>query len=146
MRLEPAFPDQPAPYSKSISNNCKNLMRKLLHKDENRRLGSRAGASDVKAHPFFKNVNFALLRHCVPPIIPQVQQPNGIDAINFRKMPPESVSLDLESDRVMMSIKDNDIGSNPFEKFNSGTFKSTSWKKGEENPNEFFFCYSDFVP
>ncbi|KAG0179591.1 hypothetical protein DFQ29_001910 [Apophysomyces sp. BC1021] len=113
------FPEQPPPYRSQLSSSCKNLIRKLLHKDENRRLGSRAGAADVKVHPFFKNVNFALLRHQVPPIIPLLKKPDGIDAVNFRKMPSESVSLDLESDDVMVTVKHDN--NNPFEKFNSIT-------------------------
>ncbi|KAI8978105.1 kinase-like domain-containing protein [Pilobolus umbonatus] len=113
------FHEQPAPYKSHISNTGKNLIRKLLHKEENKRLGSRAGASDIKAHPFFKNINFALLRHCTPPITPLIQKPNGIDALNFRKMPPESVSLDLESDDVLVTLRSDK--SNPFEKFNSIT-------------------------
>lgn len=54
----------------SLSSSCKNIIRKLLIKDENKRLGSKAGASDVKAHPFFKNTQWALLRNQTPPIIP----------------------------------------------------------------------------
>ncbi|KAI7864148.1 kinase-like domain-containing protein [Spinellus fusiger] len=115
------FPDQPAPYqNRTLSSAGKNLIRKLLHKDENSRLGSCAGAADVKTHPFFKNVNFALLRHQSPPILPLIHKSNGIDAINFRKMPAESMSLDLESDDVMVTLQ-NDLKNNPFEKFNSIT-------------------------
>ncbi|KAI7848242.1 kinase-like domain-containing protein [Circinella umbellata] len=129
LHFEPSFSEQPTPYGTSVTNNCKSLIRKLLHKDENKRLGSRAGASDIKAHPFFKSINFALLRHCVPPIVPLLQKPNGIDAINFRKMPPESMSLDLETDNVMITFRNgkNDnitsssSSSNPFDKFNSIT-------------------------
>lgn len=54
----------------TLSSACKSVIRKLLIKDENKRLGSRAGASDVKAHPFFKNTQWALLRNQTPPIIP----------------------------------------------------------------------------
>lgn len=54
----------------NISSNCRSIVRKLLIKDENKRLGSKAGASDVKAHPFFKNTQWALLRNQTPPIIP----------------------------------------------------------------------------
>jgi protein-serine/threonine kinase len=111
------FGEQPAPYKSHVSNNCKSLIRKLLHKDEHKRLGCRAGASDIKQNPFFKSINFALLRHCTPPITPLVQKPNGIDALNFRKMPPENVSFDLETDDVMITLKADK--SNPFEKFNS---------------------------
>ncbi|ORX45074.1 Pkinase-domain-containing protein [Hesseltinella vesiculosa] len=114
------FSHQPAPYQQHTpTSNCKSLIRRLLHKDEARRLGSRAGASDIKSHPYFKTVNFALLRHEVPPILPLVQMPNGIDAINFRKMPPDSCSLDLERDLVTPGKKEEQT--NPFEKFSSMT-------------------------
>lgn len=95
------------------------MIRKLLQKDEHTRLGSRAGAADIKQHPFFKNTNFALLRNMTPPILPAISKPNGIDAINFRKI-QESMSLDLEADglRVMKKIEK----SNPFEKFDSRKF------------------------
>jgi protein-serine/threonine kinase len=71
---------------------CKSLIRKLLIKDELRRLGSRAGASDVKAHPFFRSTSWALLRHSKPPIVPN--QGRGIDTVNFRNV-KESQSVDL---------------------------------------------------
>lgn len=121
LHCEAQFGEQPAPYKSNVSNNCKNLIRKLLHKDEHKRLGCRAGASDIKQHAFFKSINFALLRHCTPPITPLVQKPNGIDALNFRKMPPENVSFDLETDDVMITLKADK--SNPFEKFNSSKFR-----------------------
>ncbi|KAI8332803.1 kinase-like domain-containing protein [Chlamydoabsidia padenii] len=133
LHCDPMFSHQPAPYQHHTpSSACKGLIRRLLHKDEGRRLGSRAGASDIKAHPFFKTVNFALLRHETPPIVPLIQMPNGIDALNFRKMPPESFSLDLETDinatRINNKNHNNDIikdvactNVNPFEKFNSMT-------------------------
>jgi protein-serine/threonine kinase len=59
-----------------------------------RRLGSRAGASDVKNHPFFKPITWALLRHMKPPMIPH--QGRAIDTINFRNM-KESGSVDIGS-------------------------------------------------
>jgi len=71
---------------------CKSIIRKLLIKDELRRLGSRAGASDVKSHAFFRNTSWALLRHSKPPIIPT--QGRGIDTVNFRNV-KESHSVDL---------------------------------------------------
>jgi protein-serine/threonine kinase len=59
-----------------------------------RRLGSRAGASDVKSHPFFKPITWALLRHMKPPMIPH--QGRAIDTINFRNV-KESGSVDIGS-------------------------------------------------
>lgn len=75
-----------------MNSLCKSLIRKLLIKDELRRLGSRAGASDVKAHPFFRSTSWALLRHSKPPIIPN--QGRGIDTVNFRNV-KESGSMDM---------------------------------------------------
>lgn len=57
-----------------ISSACRSIIRKLLTKDEKKRLGSRAGASDIKQHPFFKNTQWALLRNQRPPIVPAEEQ------------------------------------------------------------------------
>lgn len=110
------FREQPRPYKSHISSQAKDLIRKLLHKDEDKRLGSKSGACEIKTHAFFKNINFALIRNCTPPIKPLIQRPDGIDAVNFRKMPQEKSSIDLESDDLLVAIK-----SDPFEEFHSMT-------------------------
>jgi protein-serine/threonine kinase len=74
------------------------LIRKLLIKDENRRLGARAGASDIKAHPFFRTTQWALIRHQKPPIVPHAGR--GVDTVNFRNV-KESESVDLSGSRAM---------------------------------------------
>ena len=102
---------------------CKSLIRKLLVKDENKRLGSRAGASDVKSHPFFKTTQWALLRHMRPPMIPS--QGKGIDPVNFKNL-KESESVDIGAAKVRGLPMGNDIETpgekvvDPFEDFNSG--------------------------
>jgi protein-serine/threonine kinase len=106
---------------------CKSLIRKLLIKDENRRLGARAGASDIKVHPFFRTTSWALIRHMKPPIVPS--QGRGIDTVNFRNV-KESESVDLSGSRPM-NLKgvplDSGLatpgieGVDPFEEFNSVT-------------------------
>ncbi|KAJ3317436.1 hypothetical protein HDU76_001187 [Blyttiomyces sp. JEL0837] len=85
-------------HANEISKECKSVVRKLLHKDEEKRLGSRAGASDVKAHAFFKGLNWALLRNMTPPIQPVVR--DHLDTSNFRNI-HDSLSLDLEKDEVI---------------------------------------------
>ncbi|CAK7328167.1 unnamed protein product [Dovyalis caffra] len=50
-----------------VSLNAKQLMYRLLHRDPRNRLGSREGANDIKRHPFFKGVNWALIRCMNPP-------------------------------------------------------------------------------
>ncbi|KAF2089056.1 Pkinase-domain-containing protein [Saccharata proteae CBS 121410] len=112
-----------------VSNLCKSLVRKLLIKDELRRLGSRAGASDVKGHPFFRTTQWALLRHMKPPMVPH--QGRGIDTINFRNV-KESHSVDLGGANSVAKAKgvpldsglatpSGEVAVDPFEEFNSVT-------------------------
>nr|AML78940.1 putative LOV domain-containing protein [Itea virginica] len=60
------------PGSKVVSIQAKQLMYRLLHRDPRNRLGSREGANEIKRHPFFRGVNWALVR-CVNP--PQLDAP-----------------------------------------------------------------------
>lgn len=46
----------------------------------------------MKSHPFFKPINWALLRHMKPPMIPH--QGRAIDTVNFRAV-KDSGSVDL---------------------------------------------------
>jgi protein-serine/threonine kinase len=118
---------------------CKSLIRKLLIKDENRRLGARAGASDVKGHPFFRTTQWALIRHMKPPMIPH--QGRGIDTVNFRNV-KESESVDISGSRAMPLPKGVPLDSglatpagevvDPFEEFNSVTLHHD----GEEHQTE----------
>ncbi|KAG5971167.1 serine/threonine protein kinase, AGC [Claviceps cyperi] len=103
---------------------CKSLIRKLLIKDENRRLGARAGASDIKAHPFFRTTQWALIRHMKPPIVPNPTK--GIDTVNFRNV-KESESVDISGSRLKgvpldsgLATPGNEV-SDPFSEFNSVT-------------------------
>ncbi|SCV72186.1 BQ2448_4880 [Microbotryum intermedium] len=88
LRNEVVFPDSPA-----TTTHCRSFIKKGLLKDEHKRLGSQSGASEVKQAKWFASINWGLLRHQKPPIIPIVS--NGHDAINFRQM-RDSKSLDLE--------------------------------------------------
>ncbi|MFS7903581.1 putative non-specific serine/threonine protein kinase [Helianthus anomalus] len=45
-----------------VSLSAKQLIYRLLHRDPKDRLGSREGASEVKQHPFFRGLNWALVR------------------------------------------------------------------------------------
>ncbi|KAF1956290.1 Pkinase-domain-containing protein [Byssothecium circinans] len=108
----------------SSSNLCKSLIRKLLIKDETRRLGSRAGASDIKTHPFFRTTSWALLRHMKPPIIPNHGQ--GVETPNFRNV-KESQSVDISAAKAKGVPLDSGLATplgeiaDPFEEFNSVT-------------------------
>jgi serine/threonine protein kinase len=60
------FPAKPA-----ISPEAQDLMTQLLIKDPAQRLGTKAGAEEIKKHPWFEGVNWALLRHQQPPYVPR---------------------------------------------------------------------------
>ncbi|KAG2193067.1 hypothetical protein INT46_003593, partial [Mucor plumbeus] len=119
------FPDYSSnPYYRGpgLSSYCKSFIRKLLCKNEKKRLGARAGASEVKSHSFFKSINFALLRNMKPPIIPNKDNP--IRAIHFNRL-KESVSFDLHADNSNQDITPTtppvtDDDDDPFVSFNSG--------------------------
>lgn len=71
------------------------------------------GASEVKSHPFFTTINFALLRHMKPPIIPSKAQP--IRAVHFNRL-KESVSFELKDSNPTINHDQAD----PFASFSSG--------------------------
>ncbi|XWS40445.1 hypothetical protein CRYUN_Cryun18bG0140800 [Craigia yunnanensis] len=60
--------------SSLLEHHARDLICGLLNKDPNSRLGSKRGAADVKTHPFFKGLNFALIRSVSPPEIPGLER------------------------------------------------------------------------
>ncbi|XXG65994.1 hypothetical protein AAC387_Pa05g3559 [Persea americana] len=64
----------PGPAESGTEALARDLISGLLVKDPERRLGSRRGAADVKTHPFFSGLNFALIRSSVPPEIPGLRR------------------------------------------------------------------------
>ena len=63
-----------------VSNACEELIRDLLNRDLQGRLRS---PPEIKDHQFFKDVNWALLRHQTPPIVPDLQ--GGTDTTYFSR-------------------------------------------------------------
>ncbi|KAL6521129.1 meiotic recombination [Orobanche gracilis] len=60
------FPDSPM-----FSFQARDLIRRLLVKEPENRLGTETGAAEIKKHPFFTGLNWALIRCEVPPQIPE---------------------------------------------------------------------------
>ncbi|CAJ1946621.1 unnamed protein product [Sphenostylis stenocarpa] len=60
------FPDSP-----TVSFAARDLIRGLLVKEPQHRLAYRRGATEIKQHPFFQNVNWALIRCANPPEVPR---------------------------------------------------------------------------
>ncbi|OIW03020.1 hypothetical protein TanjilG_13657 [Lupinus angustifolius] len=59
------------PESPTVSYAARDLIRGLLVKEPQHRLAYRRGATEIKQHPFFQNVNWALIRCANPPEIPK---------------------------------------------------------------------------
>lgn len=60
------FPESPV-----VSFAARDLMRGLLVKEPQHRLAYKRGATEIKQHPFFEGVNWALIRCASPPEIPK---------------------------------------------------------------------------
>lgn len=55
------------PSSIPVSLAARQLIHALLHKDPSCRLGSNTGANEIKGHPFFREINWPLIRCMSPP-------------------------------------------------------------------------------
>ncbi|XP_050217150.1 serine/threonine-protein kinase D6PKL2 [Mercurialis annua] len=63
------FPDSPV-----VSFSARDLIRGLLVKEPQHRLAYKRGATEIKQHPFFEGVNWALIRCASPPEIPKIPE------------------------------------------------------------------------
>ncbi|CAJ1968687.1 unnamed protein product, partial [Sphenostylis stenocarpa] len=61
------FPDTPF-----VSFQARDLIRGLLVKEPDNRLGTEKGAAEIKQHPFFEGLNWALIRCAIPPELPDL--------------------------------------------------------------------------
>lgn len=66
------------PEDLNISFECRQLVKKLLKREADKRLGAENGASDIKRSKWFKDFNFALIRNETPPIIPKIRDPRDL--------------------------------------------------------------------
>ena len=66
-----------------VSDNSKDLLKKLLVKKQNNRLGAQNGFAEIRTHPFFAGFDFdgLLAKKLKPPFIPQLT--SKLDVGNF---------------------------------------------------------------
>ncbi|KAH6777181.1 AGC kinase 1.7 [Perilla frutescens var. hirtella] len=60
------FPENP-----QTSATAKDLIKGLLVKEPQKRIAYKRGATEIKQHPFFEGVNWALVRSGAPPYLPE---------------------------------------------------------------------------
>ncbi|WFD03659.1 serine/threonine protein kinase, AGC [Malassezia obtusa] len=98
-----------------ISSHGKALIRKLLVKDEHRRLGSQLGAGEVKQHRWFANLSWGLLRNMTPPIVP-----TGVDVPQMLRDAAEHPVRVLEwESQAMLDAEDTPSPDSPREPFHA---------------------------
>ncbi|TKY49485.1 Serine/threonine-protein kinase AGC1-7 [Spatholobus suberectus] len=97
------FPETP-----QVSAVARELIRGLLVKEPQKRIAYTRGATEIKQHPFFEGVNWALVRSAAPPHIP--------DAIDFSKYaskdtgpPVDKKMADIANDKNSKNATDSYI-------------------------------------
>ena len=91
-----------------VSENAKDLISKLLIKNQDLRLGSQGGFEDIKKHSFFKGFDFKALeeRKIEAPYIPTLK--GSMDVTNFdSKYTSEEVVTSEISPKTLEFIKNN---------------------------------------
>jgi protein-serine/threonine kinase len=110
-----------------VSFAARDLIRGLLVKEPLHRLASKRGAAEIKAHPFFEGVNWALIR-CTSP--PEVPRPFELGIPVSKSSPAEDVS---PSKGAKMVSQDNLSSSSSSTPSSSGhKLTSESHKVGEK--------------
>ncbi|KAL5581989.1 hypothetical protein UlMin_014431 [Ulmus minor] len=83
------FPESPV-----VSFSARDLIRGLLVKEPQHRLAYKRGATEIKQHPFFEEINWALIRCASPPGIPKPVEFERISAPARSEKPPPGASAD----------------------------------------------------
>ncbi|KAK4371540.1 hypothetical protein RND71_011015 [Anisodus tanguticus] len=78
------FPESPV-----VSFAARDLIRGLLIKEPQNRLAYKRGATEIKQHPFFEGVNWALIRCASPPEVPK--------PVEFERLPIPAPSTNQKS-------------------------------------------------
>ncbi|GAB4832179.1 Serine/threonine-protein kinase d6pkl2 [Ancistrocladus abbreviatus] len=87
------------PEGSTVSFAAKDLIRGLLAKDPQKRLGYKRGATEIKQHPFFENLNWALIRSTHPPEIPKPANLSFFNHTFKSSVPPTDKHGANDSDR-----------------------------------------------
>ncbi|KAK8693390.1 hypothetical protein V6N13_070974 [Hibiscus sabdariffa] len=91
------FPDSPA-----TSYASRDLIRGLLVKEPQHRLGVKRGATEIKQHPFFEGVNWALIRCSTPPEVPRPMESELPRGMPVKPGPPvEPLGIGSNSKRMV---------------------------------------------
>ena len=100
----------------NLSEDAKDIIRKLLEKDPKKRMGSQKGIEEIKNHPFFASIDFDMIvqKKIKAPFIPELS--SGTDVQYFdEEFTNEEVGMSYIPKKNMEVIKKNQ---NKFKDFN----------------------------
>jgi len=93
-----------------LTNEAKDLLKKLMRKTPSARLGATSGAREVKAHPFFKGTDWAALltRSTEAPVVPNLAHDGDVSCFDakFTSMPVVDSPVEGAMAPLSASIKD----------------------------------------
>nr|XP_025743349.1 G protein-coupled receptor kinase 4 isoform X2 [Callorhinus ursinus] len=124
-------------YSEKFSEDAKSICKMLLTKNPKQRLGSKAGAAEVKAHPVFKDINFKRLEANMldPPFCPDPHAIYCKDVVDIEQFSTvRGVYLDTTDDTFYSQFATGCV-SIPWqnEMIESGCFKDINEEEPEED-------------
>ncbi|KAJ6768265.1 FLIPPASE KINASE 1-RELATED [Salix koriyanagi] len=94
------FPENP-----QVSMAARDLIRGLLVKEPHKRIAYKRGATEIKQHPFFVGVNWALVRSALPPHVPE---PVDFSQYASKEAPPDDRKTpDIGGDKKNGSSPEN---------------------------------------
>ncbi|KAJ6350490.1 hypothetical protein OIU78_006623 [Salix suchowensis] len=94
------FPENP-----QVSMAARDLIRGLLVKEPHKRIAYKRGATEIKQHPFFVGVNWALVRSALPPHVPE---PVDFSQYASKEAPPDDrKTSDIGGDKKNGSSPEN---------------------------------------
>jgi serum/glucocorticoid-regulated kinase 2 len=99
-----------------LSENAKDIIKRLLEKDPEKRLGSKKGLAEIKTHPFFINVDFdAILNKQEPaPFVPTLNDNKDVQYFD-EEFTNEDTGISIIPKKNLDKIKKNQ---NKFKEFN----------------------------
>ena len=99
----------------SLSEDAKDIIKKLLEKNPKKRLGSQKGIEEIKSHPFFANIDFDLIeqKKIKAPFIPELSSDKDVQYFD-EEFTSEEVGMSYIPKRNMEMIKKNQSKFNEF--------------------------------
>ena len=98
------FPD--AKYKIPISDECKDIINKLLVKDQKIRMGSKGDMEEVIMHPFFKDIDFKKLynKQIEPPFVPKIADISSLTPLPDAQSTREALASSQISESKLKQI------------------------------------------